>query len=64
MARLWRACQRMQVLQLHALARAHDLPGCGVINMVENGSDTLPISENRYRIYDGLWDALSQVGTV
>ena len=53
----------MQVLQLHALARAHDLPGCGVINMVENGSDTLPISENRYRIYGALWDELRQVGT-
>ena len=34
-------------------------PGCGVINMVENGSDTLPISENRYRIYRELFDELN-----
>ena len=34
-----------------------------MINMVENGSDTLHISENRYRIYGALWDALRQVGT-
>ena len=37
-------------------------PGCGVIDAVTNGSDTLPISENRYRIYGELWDELSQVG--
>ena len=37
-------------------------PGCGVIEVVNNGSDTLPISENRYRIYGELWDELSQVG--
>lgn len=37
-------------------------PGCGVIDAVTNGSDELPISENRYRIYGELWDELSQVG--
>ena len=34
-------------------------PGCGVIDAVENGSDTLPISPNRYRIYSELFDALN-----
>ena len=37
-------------------------PGCGVIDAVQNGSDELPISENRYRIYGELWEELSQVG--
>ena len=37
-------------------------PGCGVIGAVQNGSDELPISENRYRIYGELWEELSQVG--
>ena len=37
-------------------------PGCGVIEAVKNGSDTLPISDNRYRIYGELFDELSQVG--
>ena len=34
-------------------------PGCGVIDAVRNGSDTLPISENRYRIYGELFDELN-----
>ena len=37
-------------------------PGCGVIETVQNGSDELPISENRYRIYGELWEELNQVG--
>ncbi|MEG0937700.1 MAG: ribosome small subunit-dependent GTPase A [Comamonas sp.] len=37
-------------------------PGCGVIDVVKNGSDDLPISDNRYRIYSELFDELSQVG--
>ena len=35
-------------------------PGCGVIEAVKNGSDTLPISDNRYRIYGELFDELSR----
>lgn len=34
-------------------------PGCGVIDAVTNGSETLPISENRYRIYRELFDELN-----
>ncbi|MEG0921963.1 MAG: ribosome small subunit-dependent GTPase A [Comamonas sp.] len=37
-------------------------PGCGVIDVVKNGSAELPISANRYRIYGELFDELSQVG--
>ena len=37
-------------------------PGCGVIDVVKNGSDFLPISDNRYRIYSELFDELSLVG--
>lgn len=37
-------------------------PGCGVIDAIKNGSETLPISDNRYRIYSELFDELSQVG--
>ena len=33
-------------------------PGCGVIDVVKNGSDELPISDNRYRIYRELHDEL------
>ena len=33
-------------------------PGCGVIDAVKNGSDELPISDNRYRIYRELHDEL------
>ena len=35
-------------------------PGCGVIDAVKNGHSTLPISDNRYRIYSELHDELSQ----
>ena len=33
-------------------------PGCGVIDVIKNGSDELPISDNRYRIYRELHDEL------